>query len=116
MNYYALVRSGIVVNIVRMETAPTATGYDLVEDTKGVKCEPGWLRSGIRIYAKPPPTLEDASASQINSDILAALTNLRAYRDLASPTNAQTVAVVKLLCRVAISLIRLQLARLDATD
>jgi len=35
-----------------------------------------------------------------------AIENLQAYRDLASPTNAQTVAVVKLLCRVAIILIR----------
>lgn len=45
-----------------------------------------------------------------------ALANLRTYRDLASPTNAQTVAAVKLLCRVCISLIRLALAKHDATD
>lgn len=45
-----------------------------------------------------------------------ALANLRAYPDNASPTNAQTVAVVKTLCRVAIALIRLRLAKLDATD
>lgn|GEM_PF-3777307 len=42
-----------------------------------------------------------------------ALTDLRTFRDLASPTNAQTVAAVKLLCRVAIGLIRLQLSKLD---
>ena len=53
-------------------------------------------------------TLEDQAAT--------ALANLRAYRDLASPTNAQTVAAVKLLCRVAIGLIRLRLAKFDATD
>ncbi len=45
-----------------------------------------------------------------------ALANLRAYVALAAPTSAQTTAAVKLLCRVAISLIRLQLGRLDATD
>lgn len=45
-----------------------------------------------------------------------ALANLRAYRDNANPTNAQTVAVIKTLCRVAIALIRLRLAKLDATD
>jgi hypothetical protein len=44
------------------------------------------------------------------------LANLRAYRDLASPTNAQTLAAVKLLCRVAIGLIRWRIGRLDATD
>ena len=35
-----------------------------------------------------------------------AIENLQAYRDLASPTGAQTIAAVKLLCRVAIILIR----------
>lgn len=45
-----------------------------------------------------------------------AIVNLRAYRDLASPTNAQTVAAVKLLCRVCIGLIRLYLRRFDGTD
>ena len=46
----------------------------------------------------------------------AALANLRAYRDLAAPTQAQTVAVVKLLCRVAIALIRFRLAKFDGAD
>lgn len=45
-----------------------------------------------------------------------ALTDLRAYRDLASPTNAQTLAIVKLLCRVSIGLIRLLLHKLDGAD
>lgn len=35
-----------------------------------------------------------------------AVDNLRAYIDLSSPTGAQTVAVVKLLCRICIRLIR----------
>lgn len=35
-----------------------------------------------------------------------AVTNLQAYIDAASPTNAQTVAVVRLLCRVCIRLIK----------
>jgi hypothetical protein len=35
-----------------------------------------------------------------------AVENLQAYQDLSSPTGAQTVAVVKLLCRVAVVLIR----------
>lgn len=45
-----------------------------------------------------------------------ALVNLRAYRDLQQPTNAQTIAAVKLLCRVAIGLIRMKLAKFDGTD
>lgn len=46
----------------------------------------------------------------------AALANLRAYRDLAGPTNVETVQAVKLLCRVAIGLIRLVLRKLDSAD
>lgn len=46
----------------------------------------------------------------------AALADLRAYRDLASPTSAQTLAVVKLMCRVCIGMIRLQLGKLDGAD
>jgi hypothetical protein len=57
-----------------------------------------------------------ANADALRSQASDALANLRAYRDLASPTNAQTVAVVRLLCRVAIGLIRLRLERFDATD
>lgn len=73
-----------------------------------------------------PQSLLDSIAASENSEITKrqqicnnaeqALVDLRAYRDLASPTNAQTVAVVKLLCRVCIGLIRLVLRKLDSTD
>lgn len=60
------------------------------------------------------------SSSNFNEETIqaqaeGAMTDLRAYADTASPTNAQTVVVVKLLCRVCIRLIRLVLHRLDAT-
>jgi hypothetical protein len=58
----------------------------------------------------------DATLENIRQQSDNALGNLRAYRDLASPTNAQTIAVVKLLCSVCIMLIRLQLRKLDAVD
>lgn len=45
-----------------------------------------------------------------------ALENLRAYRNLATPTNAQTIAAVKTLCAAEIALIRLVLGKLEATD
>lgn len=57
-----------------------------------------------------------ATSDSIRTNAEQALVNLRGYRDLAAPTNAQTIAVVKLLCRVCISLIRLQLWKLDAVD
>ncbi len=57
-----------------------------------------------------------AVSSDLRTEAGNALANLRAYRDLTTPSNAQTIAVVKLLCRVAITLTRLQLAKLDAVD
>lgn len=45
-----------------------------------------------------------------------ALSNLRAYVAAPSPTAAQTTAVVKLLCRVAIVLIRQRFGRFDSVD
>ena len=59
---------------------------------------------------------KDTNAATLRAQADTALNNLRAYRDNAAPTNAQTVAVVKTLCRVAIALIRLQLAKLDGAD
>lgn len=54
----------------------------------------------------------EAEADRAERDqVKQAVTNLRAYENAASPTNAQTVAVVKLLCRVAIRLIRDQYGR-----
>lgn len=59
---------------------------------------------------------EVSNESTLNNQAEAALVNLRAYRDLASPTQAQTVAIVKVICRVLIALIRFRLNKLDATD
>lgn len=59
---------------------------------------------------------QDANALSLEDQAAQALASLRTYRDLASPTNAQTVAAVKLLCRVAIGLIRLRLAKFEAVD
>lgn len=58
----------------------------------------------------------DSNNATLRTRAEAAFTDLRAYRDLASPTGAQTVAAVKLLCRVAIGLLRLQLRQLDGTE
>lgn len=46
----------------------------------------------------------------------AALADLRTYINLETPTAGQTQAAVKLLCRVAVGLIRLVLRRFDSTD
>lgn len=59
---------------------------------------------------------QETNRSTIETNAEQALTNLRAYVALSSPTAAQTTAAVKLLCRVAIAVIRLQLRKLDSTD
>jgi len=70
--------------------------------------------------------LADAQAAQtatgndltLRQQAEAALVDLRAFRDRTSTTlsTAQNIAILKLLCRVAIGLIRLALRKLDRTD
>lgn len=81
--------------------------------------------AGETVVTDLPQTLVDALAAtdatrrnvlaSLSSEADVAIDNLRAYRALATPTNTQTIAVVRLLCRVALVLIRLQVAKLDAT-
>jgi len=47
---------------------------------------------------------------------VAAYQDLQAFENLATPTNAQTLAAVRLLCKVVRGLIRLQLRRLDSVE
>ena len=47
---------------------------------------------------------------------VSAYQDLLAFENLATPTNAQVVTVVRLLCKVARGLIRLQLRQFDAAD
>jgi hypothetical protein len=67
-----------------------------------------------RRQAEVPP--EAANADTIVQQTDQALVSLRGYVALSSPTAAQTTAVVKVLCKVAIGLVRMQLRRFDATD
>lgn len=53
---------------------------------------------------------------QLQARAVNAYKALQDYEALAAPTNANTVQVVKLLCKVVRALIRLQLRRLDAVD
>ena len=52
-----------------------------------------------------------------DTQILAAMATLRAYRDLGvAPTLLQTTAVVKILCRVVLNMARRQYGQFDSTD
>lgn len=74
------------------------------------ECEAAW---DALVVARNAESSNDLTLRQQAEQ---ALDSLRAYRDAASPTNAQTVAAVKLLCRVCIGLIRLALRKLDGLE
>jgi hypothetical protein len=112
MTYYAMVRGNVVVQVVRMDSPPNGAGYDLVEDTQGVKCEPNWTRSGVRQYSPPGPTTEQS----IDADILSAFQAMKDYRALATPTAAQRIAWEDLVATTLIRLGRKVLGRFDAAD
>lgn len=61
-----------------------------------------------------PAEVDNRDALDTRMD--SALDGLRSYVALATPTAAQTAVAVKLLCRVAIAIIRLQRGRLDGID
>jgi hypothetical protein len=69
-------------------------------------------RTAATARLRAPYTNEATLRQQVES----ALVDLRTYRDIQGPTNAQTVAAVKLLCRVAIALIRMRINKLDGVD
>lgn len=102
-----------------MPYALTATGYRTIRTIAD-------LHVGETYAEEVPQALIDVMAAAETSQRTnlanlvgqadAALDGLRAYRDNASPSNAQTVTAVKLLCRVCIALIRIVLRRVDATS
>lgn len=99
--------------------AITATSYRSIGSPQDAA--PGETVADVLPVALLAAIADREAAALANSDTLhsraaEALANLRLYCDLPTPTSAQTVAVVKLLCRVAICLIRLQLRRLDGVD
>lgn len=76
-----------------------------------------------QVWTARPWTAEELAerAAAVNEETLhsranTALNGLSTFLGITSPTNAQTLAVVRLLCRAVAALIRLQLRRLETTD
>lgn len=89
----------------------TSEGWpDRAGSTRSVRVEYKPGSPGARAEAEESTRLTLEGRADVAFD------QLRAYRALASPTQAQTVAAVKVLCGVAITLIRLALRRLDSPD
>lgn len=61
-----------------------------------------------------PPEQENREVLDVRMD--QALDGLRSFIALPTPTATQTTAAVKLLCRVAVAVIRIMRNRFDATD
>lgn len=72
--------------------------------------------AGVVTAHKGSPTTREANRGTLDTRMDDALTGLRSYVALSAPTAAQTAAAVKLLCQVAIAVIRLQRGRLDGID
>lgn len=83
--------------IIHRDAQGNITGTDTIDDS------PETVNQGV--------TMQNAE-----SQAQAAITNLRAYIALPSPTAAQTTAVVKLLCRAMLQMIRIVLQRFDDSD
>lgn len=54
----------------------------------------------------PPAPIDYGTDAQPPDQLTTAVANLRAYIGLATPTAAQTTAAVRLLCRIALFLLR----------
>ena len=103
MYFGGVVVSAEIVDLVANTIAFEVRG--VVQSTRAL--------TAAEIAAYTMPINQSASDVQIQT----AMANLRAYRDLGvAPTLLQTTAVVKLLCRVVLNLVRRSYGQFDSTD
>lgn len=103
------IRGGGVVAIMRSSLDFALTlGYDSAG--YAVKVPTGWLVDGITYPDQTDPP-DSAAVHQTEQQALNAIDQLTAYLGLASPTNAQTLAAVRMLCQVCIYLVKWRLGR-----
>lgn len=135
MSYYALIRGGVVIKTYRQDTPPSVNAIsppaDLVEDTQGVPCEPGWTRQGVRQYTRViapevlnEKTIREQLAAALatnttdanNADAwVAANTGTLSTAVLSNQVRQLTTAAAK-AARQRNKAIRILLGRLDGTD
>lgn len=91
---------------------------DTPEATITIETRPTGDGTGTARTTTVTPKAGTAGANELDArdGIDQSLGQLRAFVALPAPTNAQLVAIVKLLCRVTLRLVRLQLGRFDGTD
>lgn len=91
---------------------------DTPEATITIETRPTGDGTGTARTTTVTPKAGTSAANQADAfdGIDQAMGQLRTFVALTAPTNAQIVAVVKLLCRVVLRLSRLQLARFDGLE
>jgi hypothetical protein len=91
---------------------------DTPEATITIETRPTGDGKGTATVTTSVPKPGTAGANQLDAmdGVDQATGQLRAFVALPSPTNAQVIAVVKLLCRVALRLVRLQLGRFEGVE
>lgn len=116
----ALLQNNVVRYIVpAIQYAPAGAVYNSTRDASGASVGDTWNGSA---YVRPPVPVEQANEQIIRDQAEVAIGNLRTERDrsYAGLSTAAAVALlvpaVKLLCRVLIGVLRLQLNKHDGTD
>lgn len=111
--YIGCVRGSKVVNLIRATLAYAQTlGYDDVGPAERVSG--GWIVNGIT-YPEELETQDQSNEKAMLAELGGNLPQFRAFINLSSPTNAQVIAAVKLLCRAVIIITRYLLRRFEAT-
>lgn len=113
----ALIRSGLVADVILSDMAfAQSLGADAVVDvTDRPRVQPGDAYAD-GVFTPKPFDQTVVVKADIEARAERAIEDLRAYRGLATPSNAQTIAVIKLLCLVVIGLIRLNLHKFDQAE
>jgi hypothetical protein len=114
-------------------TRPTRPYADLSDITSKEIVDRGWQNDGEYVtpffvqFAVNLTAAEEAAVKRrlttsgnveetLYERAVNAYQDLQAFENLATPTNAQVVAAVRLLCKVARALIRMQLRQLEQAD
>jgi len=111
-----LIKNGVVESLVLVDqTQANAMGYDLALPVADANRRANGWQVGATFYPDAAYAQEqNGKTMEANAEL--AMTSLRAYIALAAPTNAQTIAVVRLLCRVCLALIRFRLNKMDQIE
>jgi len=110
----AYLKNNIVVRVAPEGWVPPQDlDYDVTADGTGASVGATW--DGVT-YTVPPIPAEQTNHATILENAEKAMAQLRAFRDLASPTTAQKLAFDRLTARILLGLIRVELGQMDDVE